>query len=177
MLRFRKRRKSVATASARRRRPTADNQNSVQTHANLPLFTEIDVTIAAMTDFLTEKRREIEQRMNELRPLVDEYHQLEAATAALAGAKAPAAPGATRKRAAKAAPRAKAAAGTGKRGRPKGSGKRAQEVLDLVQATPGITIPELAKKIGIQQNYLYRVVPDLQKQGKVRKRKRGWYPA
>lgn len=130
-----------------------------------------------MTDFLTEKRREIEQRMNELRPLVDEYHQLEAATAALAGAKVPAAPGATRKRAAKAAPRAKAAAGTGKRGRPKGSGKRAQEVLDLVQATPGITIPELAKKIGIQQNYLYRVVPDLQKQGKVRKRKRGWYPA
>jgi predicted Rossmann fold nucleotide-binding protein DprA/Smf involved in DNA uptake len=121
-----------------------------------------------MADFLTEKRREIEQRMKELRPLVDEYHQLEAAVAALGGAKAPAA-----KARAAAPTRSK---GTGKRGRPKGSGKRAQQVLELVSQRPGITIPEIAGEIGIQQNYLYRVVPDLQKQGKIKKRKRGWYP-
>jgi CRP-like cAMP-binding protein len=123
-----------------------------------------------MTDFLTEKRREIEQRMKELRPLVDEYHQLEAAVAALNGAKP--VTRATRKPKAAARP-----AGTGKRGRPKGSGKRAQEVLALVNERPGITIPEIATEIGIQQNYLYRVVPDLQKQGTIRKKKRGWYPA
>lgn len=98
--------------------------------------------------------------MKELRPLVDEYHQLEAAVAALNRTKP-------------AAPRSN---GTGKRGRPKGSGKRAQQVLDLVNVRPGITIPEIAGEIGIQQNYLYRVVPDLQKQGKIRKKKRGWYP-
>lgn len=124
-----------------------------------------------MSDFLTEKRREIEQRMKELRPLVDEYHQLVAAVAALNGAKPTA--GATARK-----PKAAAATKkTGKRGRPKGSGKRAQQVLALVSERPGITIPEIATEIGIQQNYLYRVVPDLQKQGQVKKRKRGWYPA
>lgn len=123
-----------------------------------------------MSDFLTEKRREIEQRMKELRPLVDEYHQLEAAVAALDGAK-PVTTARTPRQ-----PKAPARPGTGKRGRPKGSGKRAQQVLELVTAQPGITIPEIADSIGIQQNYLYRVVPDLQKQGKLIKRKRGWYP-
>ena len=123
-----------------------------------------------MSDFLTEKRREIEQRMKELRPLVDEYHQLEAAVVALNGAK----PATTTARKPKAAARPK---GTGKRGRPKGSGQRAQQVLTLVNERPGITIPEIATEIGIQQNYLYRVVPDLQKQGQIKKRKRGWYPA
>ena len=32
-----------------------------------------------MTDFLDEKKREINARLKELRPLVDEYHRLEAA--------------------------------------------------------------------------------------------------
>ncbi len=38
-----------------------------------------------MTDFLEEKKREINARLKELRPLVDEYHRLEAAAAALDG--------------------------------------------------------------------------------------------
>ncbi len=38
-----------------------------------------------MTDFLDEKRREITDRLKELKPLVDEYHRLEAAASALAG--------------------------------------------------------------------------------------------
>jgi DNA-binding IscR family transcriptional regulator len=46
-----------------------------------------------------------------------------------------------------------------------------------VQGNPGITIGELAKKMGITPNYLYRVMPALQKEGKVRKRDKGWYPA
>jgi DNA-binding IclR family transcriptional regulator len=46
-----------------------------------------------------------------------------------------------------------------------------------VEAQPaGITIPELAAKMGIKQNYLYRVLPGLQKEGKVRKRGRTWFP-
>ena len=39
-----------------------------------------------MTDFLDEKRREITDRLTELKPVVDEFHRLEAAAAALAGA-------------------------------------------------------------------------------------------
>ena len=38
-----------------------------------------------MTDFLDEKRREITDRLKELKPLVDEYSRLEAAASALAG--------------------------------------------------------------------------------------------
>ena len=38
-----------------------------------------------MTDFLDEKRKEIQARLKELKPLVDEYHRLEAAERALSG--------------------------------------------------------------------------------------------
>jgi sugar-specific transcriptional regulator TrmB len=125
-------------------------------------------------DFLEEKRREISSRLKELKPLVEEYHRLEAAEQALAGvgtttAAAPA------KRAARASRRNGSTPGTGRRGRPKGSGQRAQQALELVRTKPGITIPEMAEAMGIKQNYLYRVVPDLAKQGLVSKSGRGWH--
>jgi hypothetical protein len=72
-----------------------------------------------------------------------------------------------------------ATATTGRRraGRRRGSGARTAQTLQLVNAQPsGITIPELAAKMGIKQNYLYRVLPALQKEGKVRKRGRTWLP-
>jgi sugar-specific transcriptional regulator TrmB len=156
-----------------------------------------------VTDFLDEKRREITKRLKELEPVVDEFKRLEAAAAALAGAIGSAASDAgeaivhhrrrghrrrasSRKRAAKATPTAatttaapkaaRKAARPGKRraGRRKGSGTRAAEALSFVQGQPGITIPELAVKMGIKQNYLYRVLPGLEKEGKVRKEGRGW---
>jgi CRP-like cAMP-binding protein len=120
-------------------------------------------------DFLEEKRREISTRLEELR---DEVKRLEAAERALGGTRAPA------PRAKKTAARARnngAPKRTGRRGRPKGSGQRAQQALELVRAKPGITIPEMAEAMGIKQNYLYRVVPDLQKQGLVSKSGRGWH--
>ena len=46
-----------------------------------------------------------------------------------------------------------------------------------MRTRPGITIPEIAEAMGIQQNYLYRVLPALQKDGLVRKEGRGWQPA
>ena len=45
-----------------------------------------------------------------------------------------------------------------------------------MQGQPGITIPELAAKMGIKQNYLYRVLPGLEQEKKVSKKGRGWYP-
>jgi hypothetical protein len=130
-----------------------------------------------MADFLEEKKREIDARLKELRPLVDEFHRLEKASAALEGVPASnnsgsAAP-ARRARRRSAAP---ARTGTGRRGRPRGSGTRAKQALELVRSRPGITIPEIADAIGIQQNYLYRVLPSLQKDGQVRKEGRGWHP-
>jgi hypothetical protein len=123
-----------------------------------------------VADFLEEKRKEIQARLKELKPLVDEYQRLEDAERALAGvdsrpARAASAPGARRNR-----------GGTGgRRGRPKGSGTRAIQALELVRARPGITIPELAQAMGIKQNYLYRVMPDLAKNGEVVKSGRGWH--
>ncbi len=148
-----------------------------------------------MTDFLQQKRAEITKRLDELRPLLDEYQRLEAAAAALeqvgaasasatraAGRRGPGRPpgrraGAQRKTAAPAA-RARSTAGGRRPGRQRGTGTRALQTLALVQEAPqGITIPELAAKMGIRQNYLYRVLPALQKEGKVRKRGKAWLPA
>jgi hypothetical protein len=123
-----------------------------------------------MADFLDEKRREISDRMKELKPLVEEYHRLEAAAAALAGVGAPA-PATPRRRGA-ARPRTATPA---RRGRPRGSGTRSKEALALVRSRPGISIPEMAEAMGIKQNYLYRVLPSLQKDGLVRKDGRGWH--
>jgi sugar-specific transcriptional regulator TrmB len=132
-----------------------------------------------MPDFLEEKKREIDERLKELRPLVDEFHRLEAASAALQGVGASSNSRAARTPARRARRRSASAAkstGTGRRGRPRGSGTRSKQALELVRTRPGITIPEIAESIGIQQNYLYRVLPSLQKDGLVRKEGRGLHP-
>jgi hypothetical protein len=151
-----------------------------------------------VNDFLDEKRREISDRLKKLQPAVDEYRRLEAAAAALANvggtarasvasvAKKGRRKGPGRPRGSAAKTRATAATSTKaavkrkparrRAGRRKGSGTRAAEALKLVQGQPGITIPELAAKMGIKQNYLYRVLPGLESEGKVSKRGRGWHP-
>jgi hypothetical protein len=132
-------------------------------------------------DFLDEKRHEITARLKELKPLLDEYQRLEAAAAALDGVPATPLMHATPARAPRRAA-ARPAAQTRKRGathgtrrgRPKGSGTRGAEALALVKENPGITIPEIAAKMGIKQNYLYRVLPGLADDGLVVKDGRGW---
>jgi hypothetical protein len=130
-----------------------------------------------MADFLDEKRKEIQSRLKELKPLVEEYERLEAAERALSGvggtstrtASAPASSPTRRRR------RTSGASGNGRRGRPRGSGTRAAQAFELVKGRPGITIPELADAMGIKQNYLYRVMPQLADEGKVTKSGRGWH--
>ncbi|HYM46524.1 MAG TPA: hypothetical protein VES65_10265 [Solirubrobacteraceae bacterium] len=158
-----------------------------------------------MTDFLDEKRREITDRLKELAPMVEEYRRLEAAASALDGIgssaaaavaprrRGPGRPRGSGKAAAAPRPRKKpgrpkkvgrpassGAAATGaprrRAGRRKGSGTRAAQALAFVQGQPGITIPELAAKMGIKQNYLYRVLPGLEQEGKIGKQGRGWHP-
>ena len=141
-----------------------------------------------MAGFLDEKHKEIQARLKELKPLVDEYRELEAADKALsslgkgggggtstATTSAPAA--APAKRAARRTSTRRSSSGSGgtRRGRPRGSGTRANQALDLVRDRPGITIPEMAQAMGIQQNYLYRVLPGLAQDGLVEKQGRGWH--
>jgi hypothetical protein len=166
-----------------------------------------------VTDFLAEKRREITDRMAELKPLIDEYSQLEAAAKALAGVGGSSTSSSTASAASAVAPvrrgpgrprgsanKTKPRTATGKRrgrppkaataaaatpaaapkrraGRRKGSGTRAAQALQFVTAQPGITIPELAAKMGIKQNYLYRVLPGLEQEKKIKKQGRGWHAA
>jgi hypothetical protein len=152
--------------------------------------------------FLDEKKKEINGRLAELRPLVAEYEQLQQAANALQGlgpvqattapkrgpgrppSAAPAA-AANGRRTRRGRPRKSrtstsspsAAAGTSRPGRRKGSGERSVQALKFVTDQPGITIPELAAKMGIKQSYLYRVLPGLEQEKKVKKEGRGWHPA
>ncbi len=151
-----------------------------------------------MPDFLAEKYKEINGRVAELAPVVAEYERLEAAAVALDGISvdspngAPAVrqsapvhrggPGRTRGAMSSATGPAvrstSAAIAPSKRppGRRKGTGKRAAEALIYIRRQPGITIPDLARRMGIKQNYLYRVMPGLEQDGKVAKQGRGWHP-
>jgi hypothetical protein len=139
-----------------------------------------------VTDFLDQKRREITERLRELEPQVQEFKRLQDAAGALAGlgdqtpapstaavSSAEPRPRRGRPKAAVASTRAKA----GRGGRPKGSGTRSVQALQFVTGQPGITIPELAAKMKIKQNYLYRVLPGLEQERKIRKQGRGWHPA
>jgi hypothetical protein len=166
-------------------------------------MSRLSVEGSIVPDFLAEKRKEITARMDELGPAVKEHKRLEEAAAALDrvaaaspnGASASYSPARARRRpgrppgsknvsrrASKAAPAASAPAKAAakraaqRRGRRKGTGKRAGEALAIIQKQPGITIPDLAAKMGIKQNYLYRILPGLEGEKKVEKKGRAWHP-
>lgn len=117
--------------------------------------------------------RQIDARLAELR---DEMSRLQKARAALTGPSSARRAASPSSRPSRRARSTKSGAGTGRRGRPRGSGTRAKEALALVKKQPGITIPELADKMGIKQNYLYRVMPTLAGEGQVAKKDKGWHP-
>ncbi len=58
--------------------------------------------------------------------------------------------------------------GTTRRRRRRG-GTRADQAVKLIEANPGISASEIAKQMKIKPNYLYRVLGDLQKEGRVKK--------
>ena len=117
-------------------------------------------------------RQQLTKRLKELKPLVDEYHQLEEMVRDLATRD-----GASRSRGRSTTHRSPRGTNGRRRGRPRGSGTRSAQALALVESKPGITIPEMAKEMGITPNYLYRVLPELAKDGKVKKNGKGWEPA
>ena len=68
------------------------------------------------------------------------------------------------------------AAGGGKKRRRR-SGTRADQAVKLVEGSPGITASEIAKSMKIKPNYLYRVLGDLEKEKRVKKKGRKYFPA
>ena len=129
-----------------------------------------------MAGFVDSTVKEIDDRLRELK---EEVSKLEAARSALVGTRR--GPGRPARSAYSAAASTTTRRPTGRRpGRPRGrsrGGTRANQALELVRSTPGITIPQIAEKMGIEPNYLYRVMPRLLTDGQVKREGQGWHPA
>ena len=124
-----------------------------------------------MAAFVDSTIKDIDGRLRELK---EEVTKLEAARAALAGARRgpgrpakPSTPSNGRRRAPRRAGRT--------RGR-RGGNTRANQALELVRSKPGITIPQIAEALKIAPNYLYRVMPKLVEDGQIKRDGQGWHP-
>jgi hypothetical protein len=112
-------------------------------------------TVSSTVD---QARSLLERRLKELD---DERKQVEAALAGL-GKSARRGPGRPPK-------------GAGRRRR-RGS-TRADQAVKIISDNPGIKVSELGKKMKLNHpNYLYRVLPDLEKEGRVRRKGTGYHP-
>jgi len=67
-----------------------------------------------------------------------------------------------------------ATSSTAARPRRRRRGTRADQAVRLIKANPGITAAEVAKKMRIKPNYLYRVLGDLQNEGRLKKSGRSY---
>jgi hypothetical protein len=133
-----------------------------------------------VADFLSEKRAEIESRLKELRPLHEEYLKLERAKQALDGLDAGPRRGPGRPRGSRTRGGATPSTGSsdGRRRRRRSGGTHAERALETIRQNPGITVAEMAPKLGIaHKNYLYRVLNGLQAEGAVQKEGRGYVAA
>ena len=55
-------------------------------------------------------------------------------------------------------------------------GTRADQAVKLITDNPGISASEVATRMKIKPNYLYRVLGELEQEGKVRKDGRAYHP-
>jgi sugar-specific transcriptional regulator TrmB len=124
------------------------------------------------TNVLDEARQLVERRLADLD---DERRRLERALAELGG-KAKRSPGRPRGSTSTNTSAPKAARAPKKRRRRRG-GTRADQAVDLITSQPGISASDVAKTMKIKPNYLYRVLGDLEKEGRVKKNGRQYYPA
>ncbi len=122
------------------------------------------------SNVLDEARELVQKRLADLD---EERKRLERALAELGGKVARRAPGRPR-----GSSSAKAADGAAprKRRRRRG-GTRADQAVKLIEDQPGISASDVAKTMKIKPNYLYRVLGDLEKEGRVKKDGRQYYPA
>jgi hypothetical protein len=134
------------------------------------------------TNVLDEARDLIERRLGDLD---EERRRLERALAELGGkvAKRPGRPrgSSSSTASAGASPAAAVAApkasGAPKKRRRRRGGTRADQAVELITSQPGISASDVAKTMKIKPNYLYRVLGDLEKEGRVKKDGRNYFPA
>jgi sugar-specific transcriptional regulator TrmB len=119
------------------------------------------------TDVLDEARELVQRRLTDLD---NERKRLERALAELGSKPTRRSPGRPRgsKSTTVVAPRKR---------RKRRGGTRADQAVKLVTDNPGISASEIAKAMKIKPNYLYRVLGDLEKEGRVKKQGRQYSPA
>jgi hypothetical protein len=118
-----------------------------------------------MADFLKDQLAAMDKRLRQLRPAYDEYQKIERAKAALEGLGSPRrGPG-----------RPRGSAGGTRRRRRRSGGTRAEQALGLLRQNPGLSVRELSERMRIKHpNYLYRVLGQLESEGAVKRKGRGW---
>ena len=120
-----------------------------------------------MADLVGQIQRDIEKRLGELRPLIEEKEQLEAVLAALSGdykangSTAPAA-GRSRSRSSASASRAPYAGGRSRRA-PRGANREA--ILKVVGERPGISAAEVAELTNIAKPTVHTTISQLKRKG------------
>ena len=124
------------------------------------------------SNFFDEARDALERTVRELR---DQLKQAEEALEKLGG-NTPARRGPGRPKGST----NKGARSTGttapRRRRKRRGGTRADQAVKLIEGQPGISASDVAKSMKIKPNYLYRVLGDLEKEGRVKKDGRQYYP-
>jgi sugar-specific transcriptional regulator TrmB len=123
---------------------------------------------------LDDARELVEKRLAELN---EERERLERALAELGGKVTRRSPGRPRgRKAAASTGTSTTSTGTGRKRRGRRGGTRADQAVKLIEAQPGISASDVAKTMKIKPNYLYRVLGDLEKEGRVKKDGRQYYP-
>ncbi|HEU4707049.1 MAG TPA: hypothetical protein VFS64_07685 [Solirubrobacterales bacterium] len=126
-------------------------------------------------NFFDEARDALERTVHELR---DQLRQAEEALEKLGGrAVSRRGPGRPKGSGRKASRGGAKAAGAPRRRRKRRGGTRADQAVKLIESQPGISASDVAKTMKIKPNYLYRVLGDLEKEGRVKKAGRQYYPA
>jgi DNA invertase Pin-like site-specific DNA recombinase len=120
------------------------------------------------THVLDEARDLVKKRLAELD---DERKRLERALAELGGkvtGRSGRGPG---------RPRGSGVKGGAPKKRRRRKGTRADQAVKLVEGSPGISASDIAQQMKIKPNYLYRVLGDLEKEGRVTKKGRQYFPS
>jgi hypothetical protein len=123
-----------------------------------------------MADLVDAIRKEIDARLEELRPLAREASDLQRALDALNGVPAPHAAGGRRRRR-----QSSPSAASRRSGSPAGDVRA--RVVEYVAANPGSTASEVAKALGLNRNSVATRLTQLSKRGDIAKARRGYSAA
>lgn len=130
-----------------------------------------------MSDFYARMRLDVKARMEELEPSVLEYERLARILRAIdtedGGEPAVVLEAHGTGRAVTTPPRRGKSGEAGSEPR----GRRARQVMEVIRAEPGLSLAQIAERLGSKPGYLYQLLPRLADQGLAREQSSRWHPA